>query len=180
MVPEEEASLEEDLDGDAMAEDEVSSCSDAGVSSTAVSPEPIPIPAPVRASVHIQRAVKGHGTKDCPYNLHFSRPSVDHMAFLQNLVKTAGFTEVFPSNFPHATRQALALPLAEPRMSQADITRHVYMLVAAGVEVMRIACLMNSWHATMLELLGGKLAAIPIVEVEPEDFDVDGNLSSKQ
>ena len=31
----------------------------------------------------------------------------------------------------------------------------------------------------MLELLGGELAAIPIVEVEPEEFDFDGNVDSK-
>ena len=66
---------EEDLDGDAMVEDEENSRSDAGVSSTAVSPEPIPIPAPVRASIRYQKAIKGHGTKDCPYNLDFA-PSV--------------------------------------------------------------------------------------------------------
>ena len=94
-------------------------------------------------------------------------------------IETAGFTEVFPPDFPHATRQALALPLAEPRMSQVDITRYAYTLVAVGVEVMRIACLMNLWHARMLELSGGKPAATPIVEVEPEEFDFDGNLDGE-
>ena len=54
------------------------------------------------------------------------------------------------------------------------------MLVAVGAEVMRIVHLMNSWHARMLKLLGGKPAAIPIVEVKPEDFDVDRNLSGEQ
>ena len=78
------------------------------------------------------------------------------MAFLQNLVETAGFTEVFPPNFPHATRQALALPLAESGMLWANIMRHAYMLAAVGVEVMRIAHLMNLQHARMLELLGGE------------------------
>ena len=102
------------------------------------------------------------------------------MVFLQNLIETARFAEVFPPDFPHAMRQALALPLAKPGMSQADITRHAYMLVAVGAEVMRIAHLMNSWHARMLELLGGEPEAIPIVEVEIEDFDVDGNLSGEQ
>ena len=96
------------------------------------------------------------------------------------MVETAGFTEVFPPDFPHATCQALALPLAEPRMSRANITRHAYTLVAAGAGVARIARLMNSQRARMLKLLGGEPEAIPIVEVEFEDFNVDGNLSGKQ
>ena len=74
LVPEEEAPQEEDLDGDAMVKDEGGFCSDAGVSSTVVSPEPILIPAPVRDSVHLQKAVKGCGTKDCPYDLDFALP----------------------------------------------------------------------------------------------------------
>ena len=101
------------------------------------------------------------------------------MAFLQNLVKITEFAEVFPPDFPHATRQALALPLAEPGISQADITRHVYMLAAAGAEVMRIACLMNLRRTRMLELLGGEQEVIPIMEVEPEEFDFDGNLDGE-
>ena len=102
------------------------------------------------------------------------------MTFLQNLIKTTGFAEVFPPDFPHATRQALALPLAKPTgMSRADITRHAYTLVAAGAEMMRIAHLTNLWRARMLELLGGEPAAILIVEVEPEDFDFEGNLNSE-
>ena len=53
------------------------------------------------------------------------------------------------------------------------------MLAAVGVEVTRIAHLMNSRCARMLKLLGGEPAAIPIVEVEPEGFNFDGNLDSK-
>ena len=99
--------------------------------------------------------------------------------FLQNLVKTTEFVEVFLPDFPHATRQALALPLAKPRMSRADIMRHAYTLAAAGVEVTRIARLMNLWRARMLKLLGGEPAAIPIMEVEPEEFDFEGNLNGE-
>ena len=101
------------------------------------------------------------------------------MAFLQNLIETTGFAEVFPPNFPHATRQALALPLVECGMLRADITRHAYTLVAVGVEMMRIACLMNLRRARMLKLLGGEPEAIPIVGVEPEEFDFEGNLDGK-
>ena len=101
------------------------------------------------------------------------------MAFLQNLIKTAGFAKVFPPDFPHATCQVLVLPLAKPRMSRANITRYAYTLAAAGAEVMRIARLMYSQHTRMLELLGGEPAAILIVEVEPEEFDFDGNLDSE-
>ena len=54
MVPEEEAPQEEDLDGSSIVEDEENLRSEAGVSSTVVSPEPIPILAPVRTSVHNQ------------------------------------------------------------------------------------------------------------------------------
>ena len=64
-------------------------------------------------------------------------------------------------------------------MLRADITRHVYTLVAVGAEMMRIAHLMNLRRARMLELLGGEPAAILIVEVEPEEFDFEGNLNSK-
>ena len=95
-------------------------------------------------------------------------------------VKTAGFAKVFQPNFPHAIRQALVLPLAEPGMLWANIMRHAYTPAAAGVEVTRIAHLMNLWRARMLKLLGGELAAILIVEVEPEEFDFEGNLNGKQ
>ena len=57
--------------------------------------------------------------------------------------------------------------------------RHVYTLAAAGAEVTRIARLMNLQCTKMLKLLGGEPAAIPIVEVEPEEFDFEGNLNSK-
>ena len=75
MVPVEELPQEEDLDGDTMVEDKGSFRGNAGVPSTAVSPEPILIPAPVRDSVCFQKAIKGRGTKDCPYDLDFT-PSV--------------------------------------------------------------------------------------------------------
>ena len=106
-------------------------------------------------------------------------PSVDHVVFLQNLVETTGFAKVFPPNFPHVTCQALVLPLAEPGMLWADITRHAYTLAAAGVEVTRIAHLMGLRCARMLKLLGGEWEVIPIVEVDPEDFDFDGNLDGE-
>ena len=80
---------------------------------------------------------------------------MDHVAFLQNLIETTGFAEVFPPDFPHAMRQALVLPLAEPRILRANITRYAYTLAAAGVEVTRIACLMNLRRVGMLELLAG-------------------------
>ena len=64
-------------------------------------------------------------------------------------------------------------------MLQADITRHAYTLAAAGAEVTRIACLMNLWRTRMLKLLGGEPAATPIMEVEPEEFDFEGNLNSE-
>ena len=101
------------------------------------------------------------------------------MAFLQNLVETAGFAKVFPPDFPHAMRQALVLPLVTPGMSWADITWHAYTLVAAGAEMTRIAHLMNLRRARMLELLGGEPEAIPIVEVEPEEFNFEGNLNGE-
>ena len=41
LVPEEEAPQEDDIDGSAMAEDDETFRSDAGISSTAVLPEPM-------------------------------------------------------------------------------------------------------------------------------------------
>ena len=43
----------------------------------------------------------------------------------------------------------------------------------------RIARLINLQRARMLELLGGEPVAIPIVEVEPEEFDFEGNLNGE-
>ena len=57
--------------------------------------------------------------------------------------------------------------------------RHAYMLVAVGAEVTRIARLMNLRRTRMLKLLGGEPAVIPIMEVEPEEFDFEGNLNSE-
>ena len=71
MVPVEEPPQENDV----MDEDGDEGSHDDAVSSTVISPKPIPIPAPVRASVCNQKAVKGCGTKDCPYDLDFA-PSV--------------------------------------------------------------------------------------------------------
>ena len=101
------------------------------------------------------------------------------MEFLQRLVTSAGTTEEFPPGFPCAIHQALALPLAEPGMSRADITRSAYTLVAAGAEMTVIVCLMNLHQEQLLTLMGGMPEAIPIVEVDPEDFNFKGNLDSK-
>ena len=72
MVPDKETPQEENVESSPAVEDADGSNGDAMVSSTAVSPEPIPIPAPVRASMHMQKVMKGRGTKDCPYNLDFT------------------------------------------------------------------------------------------------------------
>ena len=86
---------------------------------------------------------------------------------------------MFPPSFPCAIHQALALPLAKPGMSRADTMRSVYILAAAGVEAMAIACLMNLCWERLLTLMGGVPEPILIVEVEPKDFDFEGNLNSK-
>ena len=83
---------------------------------------------------------------------------------------------MFLPDFPHATHQVLALPLAKPRISRANIMRHIYILVAVGVEMTVIARLMNLRHKRLLALMGGEPGTIPIVEVEPEEFNFDGNL----
>ena len=43
----------------------------------------------------------------------------------------------------------------------------------------RIARLTNLRRARMLELLDGEPIAIPTVEVEPEEFDFEGNLDGE-
>ena len=101
------------------------------------------------------------------------------MTFLWRLVKSKGNAKAFPPDFPHAICQALAIPLAKPGMLRANITRSVYTLIAAGAEVIVIAHLMNSCLEQLLAITGGAPEAIPIVEVEPEEFDFNGNLSGK-
>ena len=53
---------------------------------------------------------------------------------------------------------------------------HVYTLAAAGAEVTVIARLMNSQCERLLTIMDGEPGAIPIMEVEPEEFDLKGNL----
>ena len=57
--------------------------------------------------------------------------------------------------------------------------RSVYTLVAAAAAAMAIAHLMNSCQEQFLAIMGGALEAIPTMEVEPEDFDFEGNLNNK-
>ena len=101
------------------------------------------------------------------------------MEFLQRLITSAGTAEVYLSGFPHAIHQALALPLAKPEMSRADTIRSVNTLAAVGAVVTAIVHLMNLRQEQLLILLGGVPEAIPIVEVDPEDFNFDGNLNGK-
>ena len=42
-----------------------------------------------------------------------------------------------------------------------------------------IACLMNSHQEQLLTITGGVPEAIPTVEVEPEDFNFEGNLNGE-
>ena len=97
------------------------------------------------------------------------------MEFLQHLFENTAAAEEFLHDFPHAIRQALALPLAKPGMLQADIMRSVYTLTAAGVEMSLTVHSMNLQHNHLLAITGGVPVAIPIVEVELEDFDFEGN-----
>ena len=101
------------------------------------------------------------------------------MEFLQRLVKNKGTAEAFPPGFPCAIRQALALPLAEPGMSQANIMRSAYTPVAVGAEMTVIACLTNLHRERLLAVMGGVWEVIPITEVTPEDFNFNGNLSGE-
>ena len=64
-------------------------------------------------------------------------------------------------------------------MLQADTMRSVYTLVAVGAEVIAIAHLMNSHQEWLLTITGGTPEAIPTMEVEPEEFNFNGNLSSE-
>ena len=71
---------------------------------------------------------------------------MDSGHFLQELIVSGGVAEAFPQDFPHTICQALAMPLAEPGMLQANITRSVFMFAAAGGEITMIVQLMNSCH----------------------------------
>ena len=64
-------------------------------------------------------------------------------------------------------------------MLQANIMRSVYTLVAAGAEMTTIAHLTNLRQESLLAVMGGMWAAMPIMEVMPEDFYFDGNLSGE-
>ena len=98
------------------------------------------------------------------------------MDLLQGLVANGGTIEVFPTDFPCAIHQVLAMPPAKPRMLQANITRSAFILAAVGVEVIVIVWLMNLCQERLLTVMGGVPEAIPIMEVEPEEFNFDGNL----
>ena len=64
-------------------------------------------------------------------------------------------------------------------MLRVDITRSAYTLVTAGVEATAIVHLMNLHWERPLAPMGGTLEAIPIMEVDPMDFDFEGNLNSE-
>ena len=71
------------------------------------------------------------------------------------------------------------MPLAKPGMLRADITRSVYTLAAAGVEMTAIVHLTNLHCSRLLVIMRGVPEAIPIVEVDPEDFNFKGNLNGE-
>ena len=82
---------------------------------------------------------------------------------LQELVASEGVAKMFPQGFPHAIRQVLTMLLAEPGMSQTNITRSVYTFTAAAGEVIAIARLMNSCCEQLLAIMGSALEVILIV-----------------
>ena len=87
------------------------------------------------------------------------------MEFLWSLVESKGTAKVFPPDFPLVICQALALRLAKPGMSWVDAMRSVYILAAAGVEVIAIAHLMNLCQERLLTITGGMPEAILAIEV---------------
>ena len=101
------------------------------------------------------------------------------MEFLQRLIVSAGTAKVYPLDFPHAIHQALALPLAKPGISRADIIRSVNTLAAAGAEAMVIVRLMNLRQEQLLALMCGMPEAIPTMEVNIEDFNFNGSLDGE-
>ena len=119
------------------------------------------------------------GLKVIPTNWTLPQPCVEDAEFLQRLIANEGTAKVFPPGFPHAIHQALALPLAKPGMSQANIMRSVYTLAAAGAEMTAIAHPTNLCQEQLLTIMGGTQAAIPIAEVKPEDFNFEGNLNGE-
>ena len=82
---------------------------------------------------------------------------------------------MFPKGFPHAICHMLAMPLAWHEMLREDSTRYVYMLMAVGGELLELVQMMNLHLEGLIITTGGKLVAILIIEVEPEDFDFNGN-----
>ena len=60
-------------------------------------------------------------------------------------------------------------------MSQVDTMRYVYMLTTVAAEVVVIVQVMKLCWEQLLAIMNGMLAAIPIVELEPEFANSDGN-----
>ena len=54
--------------------------------------------------------------------------------------------------------------------------RSVYTLAAVGEEMTVLAHLMNLQWAQLLTIMGGGPEVTLIMEVEPEEFDFEGNL----